>query len=124
MFTEMLCTGGTVVYQPTAVTLHFHRESVEELKVQMYGYGIGLTAFYTSLIVKRPIRILQLFGLLPLVYRDLFSGESLRSGGLPSDFPSELLREKRRGMLRGVTSYLTTRFYTDPRNRKKELSSA
>jgi glycosyltransferase involved in cell wall biosynthesis len=121
MFTEMLCTGGTVVYQPTAVTLHFHRESVEELKLQMYGYGVGLTAFYTSLIVKRPSRILQLFRLLPLVYRDLFSGESLRSGGLPSDFPSELLRAKRRGMLRGATSYLATRFCTDRQNRKKEL---
>ena len=54
VFTDLLCSGGTVVYQPTAVTRHFHRRSVEELRTQMLGYGVGLTAFYASLVVGSP----------------------------------------------------------------------
>ena len=54
VFTDLLCSGGTVVYQPTAVTRHFHRRSVEELRTQMLGYGVGLTAFYASLLADRP----------------------------------------------------------------------
>ena len=52
VFTDLLCSGGTVVYQPTAVTRHFHRRSVEELRTQMLGYGVGLTAFYASLVLR------------------------------------------------------------------------
>ncbi len=37
VFTDLLVSGGTVVYQPTAVTRHFHRRSVEELRTQMRG---------------------------------------------------------------------------------------
>jgi glycosyltransferase involved in cell wall biosynthesis len=109
LLTDLLCVGGTVVYQPTAVTHHFHRRSMEELRVQMFGYGVGLTAFYSSLVFTRPRCIPELIRLAPVAYRDLFSAESLRSAGLPSNFPSELLRAKGRGMLVGPVSYLRAR---------------
>ena len=100
-FTDLLCSGGTVVYQPTAVTRHLHRRSIEELRRQMFGYGVGLTAFYTSLVLTRPQCFPDLIRLLPTVYRDLFGSESLRSGELPLTFPSELRRANRRGLLVG-----------------------
>ena len=108
-FTDLLCSGGTVVYQPTAVTRHLHRRSVEELRRQMFGYGVGLTAFYTSLVLTRPRCLPALIRLLPTVYRDMFGSESLRSGGLPLTFPSELRRANRRGLLVGPVSYLRAR---------------
>ena len=108
-FTDLLCSGGTVVYQPTAVTRHLHRRSVEELWRQMFGYGVGLTAFYTSLVLTRPRCFPALIRLLPRVYRDLFGSESLRSGELPLTFPSELRRANRRGLLVGPVSYLRAR---------------
>jgi glycosyltransferase involved in cell wall biosynthesis len=109
-FTDLLATGGTVVYQPTAVTRHFHRRTVEELKRQMRGYGIGLTAFYASLIVTRPRCIPDLVRLLPTAWRDLFGSESLRSGDLPPDFPSDLRNANRRGLLIGPVCYFRTRW--------------
>ena len=108
-FTDLLCSGGTVVYQPTAVTRHLHRRSAEELRRQMFGYGVGLTAFYTSLVLTRPQCFPALIRLLPTVYRDLFGSESLRSGGLPLTFPSELRRANRRGLLAGPVSYFRAR---------------
>lgn len=108
-FTDLLCSGGTVVYQPTAVTRHLHRRSVEELRRQMFGYGVGLTAFYTSLVLTRPRCFPDLIRLLPMAYRDLFGSESLRNGELPLTFPSELRRANRRGLLIGPVSYLRAR---------------
>jgi hypothetical protein len=111
-FTELLCVGGTVVYQPTAVTRHFHRRSEGELRRQMLGYGVGLTAFYTSLVLTRPRCIPDLARLAPIAFRDLMGNDSLRSGGLPSDFPSELLKANRRGALAGPMRYIRARLET------------
>jgi GT2 family glycosyltransferase len=104
-FTELLWAGGTVVYQPTAVTYHYQRRSMEELRRQMLGYGVGLTAFYTSLVVRRPRCVPDLIRLVPTAYHDLFGGRGLQSEGLPPDFPFELLKAKRRGMLIGPIRY-------------------
>jgi glycosyltransferase involved in cell wall biosynthesis len=104
-FTDLLYGGGSIVYQPTAVTYHFHRRSLEELRRQMLGYGVGLTAFYTSMVVSRPWCIPDLVRLVPKAFRDLFSTEGLQRGGLPSDFPPELLKTKQRGMLIGPARY-------------------
>jgi glycosyltransferase involved in cell wall biosynthesis len=108
-FTELLCAGGTVVYQPTALTRHFHRRSIEELTLQMRGYGVGLTAFYTSLVLTRPRRIPELVRLVPTAFRDVLGKESLRSGALPSDFPKELLKANRKGALVGPLRYIRAR---------------
>jgi len=109
LFTDLLCSGGTVVYQPTAVTRHFHRRTMEELRTQMLGYGVGLTAFYASLVMDRPRCVPALIRLVPTAFRDLFGSEGMQGGGLPPDFPADLLRAKRRGMLIGPMSYLRAR---------------
>jgi glycosyltransferase involved in cell wall biosynthesis len=109
VFTDLLCSGGTVVYQPTAVTRHFHRRSVDELRTQMRGYGVGLTAFYASLVLDRPRCLPALIRLVPTAYRDMFGHDGLQSSGLPSDFPEDLLKAKRRGMFIGPMSYLRAR---------------
>jgi len=123
-FTELLRTSGTVVYQPTAVTHHFHRRTAEELRRQMLGYGIGLSAFYTSLIWHHPRNILALIRLLPMAYRDLFSSQSLQSGDLPADFPAEFLSIKRRGMTVGPWSYVRAQFDVAGLHRKREADNA
>jgi GT2 family glycosyltransferase len=109
VFTDLLLAGGTMIYQPTAVTHHFHRQSIEELKRQMYGYGAGLTAFYTSLVLTRPKSIWGFVGLLPSAYRDFLGSDSLRSGNLPDDFPKQLLKINRKGLISGPFLYLRAR---------------
>lgn len=108
-FTQVLIDGGTIVYQPTAVTHHYHRRDLEGLHKQMVGYGAGLTAAYTSLLMKRPGLLWSLLKLAPAALRDLTSKNSLRVSTLRADFPRELLTANRRGMLAGPRAYLKGR---------------
>jgi glycosyltransferase involved in cell wall biosynthesis len=108
-FTQVLVGGGTIVYQPTAVTHHYHRRDLEGLHKQMVGYGAGLTAAYTSLLLKRPGLLWPLLKLAPGALRDLTSKDSLRVSTLRDDFPRELLTANRKGMLAGPRAYLKGR---------------
>jgi len=105
----VLIDGGTIVYQPTAVTHHYHRRDLEGLRKQMVGYGAGLTAAYTSLLLKRPGLLWPLLKLAPGALRDLTSKDSLRVSTLREDFPRDLLTANRKGMLSGPGAYLKGR---------------
>ncbi|MEV6343644.1 glycosyltransferase family A protein [Actinoplanes sp. NPDC051851] len=108
-FTQVLLGGGTIVYQPTAVTHHYHRRDLAGLHRQMVGYGTGLTAAYTGLLLRRPGLLWRLIGLAPTAYRDLTGADSLRVSTLRDDFPRELLAANRRGMVAGPAAYLRGR---------------
>jgi glycosyltransferase involved in cell wall biosynthesis len=109
MISDLMRSGGCVAYWPYALTRHFHRRSLEELRLQMRGYGSGLTAFYTASIMQRPSTITTLVRLAPRALHDLLSSDSLRVSTLEDDFPRELLAENRRGMLAGPLLYLKGR---------------
>ncbi|WP_305790192.1 glycosyltransferase [Symbioplanes lichenis] len=108
-FTKVLVDGGTIVYQPTAVTHHYHRRDLAGLRKQMIGYGAGLTAAYTSLLLGRPALLWPLLKLVPGALRDLTGQDSLRVSTLQDDFPRELLGANKRGMLAGPRLYLKGR---------------
>ena len=108
-FTQVLVGGGTIVYQPSAVTHHYHRRDLEGLHKQMVGYGAGLTAAYTSLLLRRPGLLWPLLKLAPGALRDLTGTDSLRVATLKDDFPRDLLKANRRGMLAGPRAYLKGR---------------
>lgn len=108
-FTQVLLAGGTVVYHPGAVVRHFHRRDLAGLRQQMVGYGCGLTAAYTSLVLADPRLLLSLLRLAPRALRDLRNADGPRLAGLSDDFPRELLGANRRGMLRGPVAYLRGR---------------
>jgi GT2 family glycosyltransferase len=109
MFTELLRRGGTTLYHPSALTRHFHRRELSGLSAQMRGYGVGLTAFYTALLLDSPSVILPLAALAGRAIRDLSSSSSVRVATLEDDFPPQLLRDNRRGMLLGPAAYLRQR---------------
>jgi hypothetical protein len=92
------------------MTRHFHRRTFSALKQQMFGYGVGLTAFYAGLLRWNWRLIIPLFGLLPRAIGDMLGkGNSAVTTNLPDDFPRDLLRLKKRGMLLGPVAYLRAR---------------
>ncbi|WP_051808057.1 glycosyltransferase family 2 protein [Actinoplanes subtropicus] len=56
IFVRVLFGGGAIAYEPAAVVWHHHRATEESLLKQMYGYGTGLTAYLTKLVLDRSTR--------------------------------------------------------------------
>jgi GT2 family glycosyltransferase len=108
-FTQVLRKGGKIVYQPTAICRHYHRPDMAGLEKQMRGYGAGLTAAYTSLVVHNPLVLFALIRLAPRALRDLTNPDSPRNSSLTVAFPAELMTANRRGMLVGPVLYLRGR---------------
>lgn len=109
VFTEILRRGGTVRYLPTPLTRHYHRRDRAGLKKQMYGYGCGLTAFYTALVVDDPAVLWPLLRLAGRALREVSSTSSLRHSTMGTEFPPDLLAANRRGMIEGPGRYLQQR---------------
>ena len=94
---------------PGALVRHYHRRELDGLRQQLVGYGTGLTAMYTALLLHQPSVLFPLLRLVPTALHDLIHPESPRHAGLGPDFPRELLSANRRGMLRGPAAYLRSR---------------
>jgi GT2 family glycosyltransferase len=109
MFSEILRRGGTTLYRPSALTRHYHRRDLEGLTAQMRGYGTGLTAFYAAMTLDDPRVAVDLIRLAGRAARALLPASSVRAATLEPDFPRELLRENRRGMVTGPILYLRQR---------------
>jgi O-antigen biosynthesis protein len=103
-FTRTLLARHTIVYQPTALTWHYHRDTLVELKKQLHAYGTGLTAYYAALLCYKPKLVFSLLPLIPAAVKDMLGKDSVRTGTMRS-FPASLLRTELRGMLRGVPAF-------------------
>jgi cellulose synthase/poly-beta-1,6-N-acetylglucosamine synthase-like glycosyltransferase len=96
----------TIVYQPTALVSHFHRETLAELKTQLHNYSVGTTAHYTALVMWRPRLLLALLLLLPrairenMPWKDPDRAETMRSS------PAILVVTQFIGMLKGPLAYI------------------
>ncbi|MFJ4619007.1 glycosyltransferase [Streptomyces sp. NPDC088812] len=120
-FVRVLAQGHRLHYAPQALVWHHHRETWRDLETQAYGYGAGLTAYLTAVLVNRP-------GLLPAFLARLPRGlaharaltvtreadtDGTRTPGAHDDrshpWPGRLSRLQRRGMLYGPVGYLRAR---------------
>jgi glycosyltransferase involved in cell wall biosynthesis len=84
-FSEILLAGYTLVYEPAAIIWHIHRQNEHELEYQRRAYGVGLGAYYASLLRKEPRRLLALVRLAPKALRGLIAA---RGGQTGDDVPS------------------------------------
>jgi glycosyltransferase involved in cell wall biosynthesis len=53
MFTRILAAGYRIVYEPHAVSWHRHRRTFEELLTVVRGYGTGVYAMWTGLLLEQ-----------------------------------------------------------------------
>ncbi|MGC0205546.1 glycosyltransferase [Streptomyces levis] len=120
-FVRVLAEGHRLRYTPYALVWHHHRETWRDLETQAYGYGAGLTAYLTAVLVNRPALLPAFLARLP---RGLAHARSLTAvreteeaaGGMPGDhdtrthpWPRRLSRLQRRGMVYGPVGYLKAR---------------
>ncbi|MGN6607522.1 MAG: glycosyltransferase family 2 protein [Jatrophihabitans sp.] len=108
-FTEVLLAGGSIVYEPTAVTRHRHRRELHELEAQFVGYGRGLTAFYTALLVRHPRLVWRLLRSAPAALRALRGSAAMGRADMGLELPRSVVRGKYFGYLAGAPVYLRLR---------------
>ncbi|WP_372459491.1 glycosyltransferase [Streptomyces olivaceus] len=136
-FVRVLAQGRRLRYTPRALVWHHHRETWRDLETQAYGYGAGLTAYLTAILVNRPALLPAFLARVPggLAHaRELTAvraagkrdadgrggggsgGGRDREGAAPGGhdsrthpWPRRLARLQRRGMLYGPVGYLRAR---------------
>ncbi|MGC5039392.1 glycosyltransferase [Streptomyces sp. DT190] len=118
-FVRVLAAGHRLRYTPYALVWHHHRETWRDLETQAYGYGAGLTAYLTAVLVNRPALLPAFLARLPrgLAHaRALTAVRETEGGSTPGDhdvrthpWPRRLSRLQRRGMLYGPVGYLRAR---------------
>ncbi|MDX2675852.1 glycosyltransferase [Streptomyces sp. NY05-11A] len=85
-FVRVLAEGHRLHYTPQALVWHRHRETWQDLETQAYGYGAGLTAYLTAILVNRPGLLPAFLARLPrgLAYaRSLTASREAASGPEP-----------------------------------------
>lgn len=110
-FALILRAGGTVLHWPSAITWHYHRREMAELRDQFRGYSAGLSAFFMSMLLTTPLTSArELLQTLPTAVAHVRPGRgNRRIGNLPADFPPELVRAGRAGFAEGAGAYLRER---------------
>jgi GT2 family glycosyltransferase len=110
-FFEVITRGYKLVYEPAALLYHHHRRDYLGLRKQAYGYGVGLTAYIMKTIVDKPARLLDIALKLPFGLAHLFSPKSPKNMKKQADYPKELTKIERKGMLYGPLAYLRSRWH-------------
>jgi len=107
-FARILMAGYHIIYEPEALCWHRHRRTWEETRKAINGYGVGVYAFWTRLLVverefgilKFPIgwfRHIQLPNLVKAILRR------------PGSQPLDLILAELRGCLVGPWAYMSAR---------------
>jgi glycosyltransferase involved in cell wall biosynthesis len=109
LFFHLLMQGQTIVYNSAALLYHAHRRNYSDLCQQMYGYGLGLTAYITKSVIDQPRLFFDLIKKIPLGIFFLLSPRSSKNSKKSTNYPKELNRLELRGMLYGPLAYLKSR---------------
>jgi GT2 family glycosyltransferase len=106
VFINVLLGGGTVVYEPTALVRHSHRRTSHEFMIQVFGYGTGLTAMFTSLVFDDPRRLISILRRVPLGLKMLLRPEESLSPSTLTSFPRRTQVYQLVGMAYGPVAFL------------------
>lgn len=105
IFMKQVLTGGTVAFEPRAVVRHHHRNNEEAFFKQVFGYGTGLTAMFTALILQDPRHLFRILRRVPGAYRILSKPRDERSPSSVASFPRRTHVLHLLGMIYGPFAY-------------------
>ncbi|MFI7601581.1 glycosyltransferase family 2 protein [Actinoplanes sp. NPDC049681] len=109
IFLTVLRAGHTLVYQPAARVAHPSHPEYRQLRRQLFGYGVGLSATMTKrFLTCAPDRRAMLRSA-DAAARYLLSGGSPKNRGREADYPKTLIAAELAGVLLGPPAYLWSR---------------
>jgi glycosyltransferase involved in cell wall biosynthesis len=104
LFTRVLLAGHRIVYDPAAVSWHRHRRTTDELLDTVYGYGVGVYAMWTGLLIER-----REVGILRLAWQWLTRWQLPALWRRGDPFARAVARRELQGCLRGPASWFAAR---------------
>lgn len=108
-FVRILRSGLAISYEPSALVWHAHRVDDQALRRQMYGYGVGLSAYLFKYLVSSRTR----WDLLRRVPAGIWHGLGLhrrsRVAAQSAGAPTDLALAELRGLVSGPVAYLRGR---------------
>jgi GT2 family glycosyltransferase len=108
-FSRTLARGYRIVYTPSAVVWHSHRESMQEAEETAFAYGTGVMAWWTRAFVREREWDLLFSG--PRWFLKHHALRYLKSRlEVPGAPPLALSRAEMRGALSGFRAYLRSRY--------------
>jgi GT2 family glycosyltransferase len=105
LFIKVVMAGGTVAFEPAALVRHSHRETSKEFMFQVFSYGIGLTAMYTSLVFDDHRQLKAILKRVPRGMKLLLFPLEKRSPSAVSSYPRRTDLYQLLGMACGPFAY-------------------
>lgn len=109
-FLRTIVDGGTLVYEPAAVVRHWHRRDYAGMRRQAFGYGMGLGAYLTATVWRRPALLAAMLRRAGPGAVHLLGGHSEKNSGRGTSFPRELVLRELAGVLTGPFGYARSRW--------------
>lgn len=106
---ELLAKGCQLAYEPSALVFHSHRPTIEELRHQIQGYGVGFTAMLTAITLRDRRHLFGIASVLPGWVRSLRRSKSTEQVNQSSSCPEDLRALELKAMLRGPVRYLVAK---------------
>jgi O-antigen biosynthesis protein len=101
LFLKVILAGHQLVYEPAAIAWHHHPSEYHSLRRTMFLYGAGLTALMTKWALSSPAVALDIARRVPSAVRLALDPRSRKNQNKLTDYPRELTRLERLGMLAG-----------------------
>ncbi len=107
---SVIARGYRLYYEPAAVVFHYHRADASALVRQSFGYGVGLGAYLTNVMVHHPLMALETIARSPGAVARAVRPGSGRNGYRYEGWPEGMARSEIRGLLRGPAAYARSRW--------------
>lgn len=107
LFVRILLAGELLVYEPAAMIWHRHPADAEHVRLELYSYGVGLSAMLTKQMLSgHALAVLRRIPRALWFLVDPSSRKNVRKG---PEYPRSYDWLERRGMLAGPVAYLRSR---------------
>ncbi|MFY1634986.1 glycosyltransferase family 2 protein [Solwaraspora sp. WMMB335] len=101
MFRAVLTAGHAILYLPSALVRHFHRDTRAALRSQLFGYGSGFTAVAFKQLISGWSAALRIVRASPKALRVVVDPQSPKYAGRSPGFPLSLSCAEFAGYLAG-----------------------